>query len=188
MRVFLRLTGHVFIIGALLSFSSALGMEKQIAKGGFGFKAGLINSTSFVINDIEYESNTGLATGVYFDLPFIRKSKVVIALDFYDIHVLDDKQWMIDLSLGFRPTFRKAGSDVALKPGIAIGYSHLALIGDLNTTNYLTFKSGVEIMYHTGRKYVHTFEIFFLATRYGGNRTVEISHNPVLVVRLGVLY
>jgi len=110
------------------------------------------------------------------------------AVDLLDINVVDDRQWMIDVSLGIKRVLHLRGSSVAVKPGIAIGYAYLAEFLPLDATEYMTWKVLVETAFLVSKRYSYIFEFSVTGTDGGGNSEVDVDANPIVGLRFGVAY
>ena len=185
-QVIIAILFSLFIGGFI--FSSANAMDKRIRHGGAGFKAGLINKTTFLIDNIEYESKFGLTAGVFFDVALIRKTKLSFAFDFHDINVMNDRQWMIDVSVGLKPTIYNERGRTAIKPGIAGGFGYMFDVGKIESTTYITIKYLTEFMFLVDEKYSYLIEFSVMDTFNGGNNDIDVSFNPSVSLRLGVMY
>lgn len=165
----------------------SLAADKRIEKGGAAFKAGMIFSTTYRIDGREVDANDGITLGVGLEVPFIKLSKLAFAIDFHDVQIFNDRQFMIDASVGFKPTIYLERSKLAFKPGVALGFGHLAEIADINGSDYLTWKISFESMFLVRPRYSYIAEILFMGTD-GSNVDHEISTNPTMMLRVGVMY
>ncbi|MDH4157284.1 MAG: hypothetical protein OEW00_08425 [candidate division Zixibacteria bacterium] len=167
---------------------SLYGADKQVQQGGVGLKAGFLHKATFTVNKTEYDSKMGLNVGVFFDVPAYSLTMVSVAADFRDIQILDHRQWMLDLSIGLKPTIYKEKSRLAVKPGVAVGFGYLPDIAWLSSTTYLTLKASTEVLFLVTRKYAYVAEFMVFSAPVGGNRQLEISTSPTISLRLGVMY
>ena len=173
---------------ALMIASPSYSADKQVQRGGVGLKAGFLHKATFTVNDTAYDSRMGLNVGVFFDVPLYSLTMVSIAADFRDIQILDHRQWMLDLSLGLKPTIYKERSRLAVKPGVAVGFGYLADIAWLSSTTYLTLKASTEVLFLVSRKYAYVAEFAVFAAPVGGNKELEISTSPTVSIRVGIMY
>ena len=177
------------MFAALLMIAGpSYGADKQVRQGGVGLKAGFLHRAKFTVNKTEYESKMGLSVGVFFDVPAYSLTMLSVAADFRDIQILDHRQWMLDLSVGLKPTIYNERSQLAVKPGVAVGFGYLADIGWLGSTTYLTLKASTEVLFLVSRKYAYVAEFVVFSAPSGGNSQYEISTSPTVSVRVGVMY
>jgi hypothetical protein len=94
---------------------------------------------------------------------------------------------MIDASVGFKPTIYLESSKLAFKPGAAIGFGHLAEIADLDGSDYVTWKISFESMFLVNPRFAYIGEVLFMGAN-GYNNDFDISTNPTLMLRVGVMY
>jgi len=161
--------------------------DKRIEKGGAVFKAGMLFSTTYKIDGREVDANDGITLGVGLEMPFIKLSKLAFAIDFHDVQIYNDRQFMIDASVGLKPTIYLESSNLAFKPGFAVGFGHLAEIANINGSDYLTWKASFETMFLVTPRYSYIAEILFMGAD-GQNDDHEISTNPTMMLRIGVMY
>lgn len=171
----------------LILAASISAADKRIEKGGAAFKAGMLFSTTYKLDSAEIDANDGITLGVSLELPLIKLSKLAFAIDFHDIQIFNDRQFMIDASVGIKPTIYLERSNLAFKPGVAIGFGHLAEIADLRASDYLTWKISFESMFLVKPRYSYIAEILFMGID-GQNDDFDISTNPTLLLRVGVIY
>ncbi len=178
----------------LFGVAGAVAADKRLERGAFGIKAGWIAATDFSMNwkvprpnSTDYTTKVGLYAGVFYDIPIMHRLLLSPAIDLLDINVVDERQWMIDVSLGIKRVLHRRGSSVAVKPGIAIGYAYLAEFRPMKKTEYMTWKVLVEAAFLVNKRYSYVLEFSVTGTD-GGNSEVDVETNPIIGLRFGVAY
>jgi hypothetical protein len=155
-------------------------------RGLFGIKAGLVHEGTVRLNGEEKATKLGLSGGVFFDVPVTAWSMLGISADVHSFQALSRGQALLDIGLAVKiPAYLKK-AEMALKPGAAVGFAHLAQISYLEASDYLSLKVFFEAVFYTKKKYAWTgeFAVYYLAT--GGNSEYDVTWGPVVMLRGGV--
>jgi hypothetical protein len=191
MRLRQAMCAAVLVLVGSVSFAAApLELtDKRIEKGGVGLKFGVENGTTYHIDGVNYSSRIGMGIGVFFEVPLVTRTMMLIAVDFHDIQLWDRRNFMIDVNLGIKPIIRWwKRSKVALKAGGAVGFGYLPVYGRMNSTTYLTVRASTELAFLVNRNYSYLLEFSLLAFPTGGNRQFSVSTKPTASLRCGVMY
>lgn len=168
---------------------------KILQVGAVGFKGGLISAATMHLQSIDslrtenHDTGIGLSAGVFFDVPLSRKLMVSFELNYWDIQVFSERQPMMEAGLGLKYVIYKPASALAIRPGVAIGAAHLADIGKLRTSRYVTAKAFTELMFFLrGEKHAFLLEIGAFGLVSGGDNEFNVTSTPIMYLRGAVVY
>lgn len=169
----------------LCSSSSAISPYAPKGKGLVGPKIGIMGRADIDAGDQTFTSEINVSLGLFFDVPVVGGFYSGIAVDFHNIEVLDQQQFLLDISipLKFSIPFDRPG--IIVKPVVAFGWGHLADIGFMSPTDYLTVKVLIELHYLMPKKRAWVFDLGVLNAPIGGNSHIESSVGPALLFRVG---
>lgn len=154
----------------------------------FGMKLGINNLGSARVNGEKYETRVGISGGFYFDFVVSDYLFWGVMIDFQDIQFFEEREAMVNLSLGLKPVYYRKRAKIAYKPGIAIGLADLGHIGDLKRTQYLTLKGSFEMVFFTESKYIFFGEAAIWGAPKCFNEEYDITLGPFLQVRVGIMF
>ena len=154
----------------------------------FGFKAGIINRASFRLDGNSFETDAGWSLQTYWGIPV--DSHLIFAphIELNDIQALEERQWAIDIGLDLKYHIYNDKKSVSHKPGVGIGYGHLALMGFLERSDYLTIRVFWEMTFFTRKRHAWLLDLTAYGAPVGGNDDYNVTYGPVVLVRLGVVY
>ena len=171
-----------------LVVSAALGTQvwEKPTRGVFGIKGGILSGTE-TRGDYRLRTSWDKSLEVFFDFPLTKLSAVQFAFDFHNFHVNRVDNWMIDVNLAYKPTFRMKRANIDLKPGTAIGFGHVGIFTSyFEDTRYLTVRLFVEADFIIDRKKAWLLELSTLFTPVGGNEKYDLRVGPVFMLRFGL--
>ncbi len=191
-KIILLITAIIILI---LISSPIYAFNKSIVKGGFGFKAGIINSSTIHLklkdsdtDANDFETSPGLSVGIFFDIPINRKLMVGFESNIQNIYAYDEHEKALDLNIRLKRIINKARQRFAIKPFIGLGYAYLAKMGFLKKANLLTYHLGTEIVFFIDPKYAVLGELVIFGAPYGRSEVYEVSTNPIIVLRGGLVF
>lgn len=157
-------------------------------RGVFGAKVGILNRATYRVDGEEFETKVGWSGQVYWGVPASPQLLIVPYIEFNDIKVFSEHQWAIDVGLSLKYHIYDDKGRVSHKPGVGVGYAHLAIIGQLERTDYMTVRAFWETIFFTEGRHAWILEGVVYAAPVGGNSEVRITYGPVVQLRFGVLY
>jgi len=199
-RLLLHGLAAAVVITAFAAVTATAGKKttarpKILQIGAVGFKGGLISAATLHVQSIDsgatrdYNTGIGLSAGVFFDVPLSRKLMVAFGLNFWDIQVFEEREPMLEADIGLKYVIYKPVSRLAIRPGVAIGGAHLADIGDLRTSRYVTAKVFTELMFFLrGEKHAFLLEVGAFGLVNGGDNDFSVTSTPIMYLRGAVLY
>jgi hypothetical protein len=175
----------VLVLLSLSTGVSAISPFAPKGRGDVGLKAGIIGRTDVDIDGEIVSSGIGFSIGPFFDIPLSQRFSLGVAVDFSNIEVLDQQQFFLDVAVPFKFTKKWKRRGLALKPAVAIGFGHLADIGFLERSSYLTTKAYVELHWLLPKRQAWVAELGVFWAPVGGNREHDVKLGPVAMARLG---
>ena len=175
-------------IALCLAASTAFGARvwDKPTRGAVGIKGGILSGTE-THGDYQLRTSWDKSLEVFFDFPLSRLSALQFAFDFHNFHVNRVDNWMIDVNLAYKPTFRLKRSNIDIKPGAAVGFGHVGIFTSyFEDTRYLTVRLFVEADFIIDRKKAWLIELSTLFTPRGGNEKYDLRVGPVFMLRFGL--
>ncbi len=171
----------------LCSSAAAQNLLGQTTSGLFGFKAGMIGRMN-LSTEPPLQSRIGSTAQVFAYFPMGNKYHLTAAFDFYYIRIVNSHQIMIEPNMGFRRSFPLGGSKIFLAPGASLGFAFLADMGDIHSSQYLSFKLSLEArgIINTRTAWVAELAVFDTPTGNSGIR--HLTFGPGLLVRAGFAF
>ena len=188
----------------LAESADAVLVDKRLRKGGFGLKGGLLNQSTYNFSGVQYGSKIALSGGLFFEFPLSRKFMLGLSGDLQNVifDELEDNEPFLDASIGPKYIILVEDADMAIKPGFALGFGYLGPIGNppldpddinekdrrISRTSYMTWRVTAEVMFLTQRPFAFLSEIILSGTSLGRNSELDVTTNPLLMLRIGVMY
>ena len=193
---FKRLLLILFIISGLaVSASSEINSNKhipnQIRNGGVGVKLGVLNTGTYTVGTRELDPQPSITGGVFFEFNTGLGFMISPAFDLNNISISGLNKIMGDINLQIKPILYNHNVGYAIKPCIGVGLGHISLseINELRApSTYLSVKAMIEIAFFSHANHAWLLEVGYLAYPTGGNKYVDASISPSLIVRVGVMY
>jgi hypothetical protein len=191
------LAGSLFLAGT----ADATFMDKRVRKGGFGIKGGLIGQTTVSVDNHHYNNRVAVSGGVFFELPLIHPLMLGISGDIYNISFqgLEDNEPFLDIGIGPKYLAVMEAAGIVLKPGFNLGFGYLGPVAprkdSLGVTRYridatsdMTWRISTEALFLTRMRHAYLLELALVGTAFGGNADVDVTTNPVFLLRVGIMY
>lgn len=105
-------------------------------------------------------------------------------VDFMQARAQDESGLLMDAGIALKAALGSDQGKVRWRPGIGIGFGHLAEVGSLDASSYLTLRAGVEVVLPGG--WLIEGSIYGAPT--GGNDDLTISYGPMPMLRFGRLF
>lgn len=184
------LAGIVALVFSIVAVAALNAHSAQVwdkpTRGVFGVKAGLITGTE-TRGDVQVRTGWDKSLQVFADIPVTRPVALQFAFDFHSMRSNRLDNWMIDVNVAIKPTFRLEEKRVDIKPGVAVGFGS---IGEFESyfedTDYITVKTFVEASFEIDRKWAWLAEFSVLFTPRGGKGDYDIRLGPVFLLRFGI--
>jgi hypothetical protein len=152
-----------------------------------GASLGFIGRGEFRLPDRRYETDPGFTYGVRFDFRLHNMIYWGVSADVHRLHIRDTGQYMLDLNLNLKKMYFGRSSQVGFRPGIGLGFAHLANFREVKATTYFTCRTTFEVIFFSESKAAWLLEVGLMAAPVGGNRNMSISYGPVPLARIGAL-
>lgn len=170
-------------------------LDPRLIHGSFSFRAGLLNiGTVHVRNRAtgakvgDFETKTGIVMGTMFDIPVYRRWMMSIQTDILDVLFMDERGLILDVSAAVKYTTFNQYSKIAVRPGLAVGFAYLAELGFLEKVRFMTIRGFTEIIFLSNRNLALFTDISVFSAPIGFNRIYEVTTNPFVILRVGVLF
>jgi hypothetical protein len=180
----------VAVAAALLGLAPSVSAQNLVGRstsGKFGIKVGVISRMN-MRGDRNLQSEIGSTAQVFADFPKGKGFYFSTAFDFYYVEINRSNQIMIEPSVGVKRVCRLKRSDMMLLPAASIGFAYLAEMGDLPSSNFLTYKLLVEIHLKIDARKAWVGELAFFNAPSGSNGRRDISFGPGLMLRCGLAF
>ena len=180
----------VLVTAVLLSLSPSVlaqNLVGRVSSGLFGIKAGMISRMN-MRGGLRLHSEIGSSAQVFVDFPKGKGFYISTAFDFYYIEINRSNQIMIEPSIGFKRSFHLRRANMILRPTGSIGFAYLADMGDLPSSNFLTFKFSVEAHFKIDAKKAWVGELGLFHAPTGSNGRLDVSLGPGVMLRWGLAF
>ncbi len=201
-RISLLLGAILILLFAALPDSS-LAVDKwrkmQKSKKGktsrvlIGFKFGSYGSGTLKVDDREYETESGLGAGIFFDYPLKSKFYPGFAFDIYRIKVpifgiRVEKEYLYNFSLTIKREYHIAKKKFYAKPGAGLGFALLKELGVIGNSTHLTAQILSEFYYRLNSDINFLGEAGLFWGLAGSDGDNDISGGPFLFIRAGLAF
>ena len=169
-------------------------LDQRLNRGGVGVKVGVFNSTtmhieseqSTLITD-EYQWKAGFSGGPFFDFRLGKGHLLSLAIELHDVQMMQDREKLFDMNLGYKATFYNRQNRIAYRPGLAAGFGYISDIGDIDKINVMTSKVFLEMVFLSHPKYSYLLEFAIAMLPTGNSRHYKVHSNPYLMFRFGIV-
>ncbi len=171
-------------------FSAEIAAQNLVGiptRGTLGLKAGVLSRMT-VESGMEMHTEIASTAQVFGDFPKGRGWSLSTAFDFHYVEINRSNQVMIEPSLGFKKEFHLRHQKMILKPGAAIGFAYLSDIGDLPSSQYLSYHLLFEAHFQIDGKKAWLAELAFFHAPSGSRNGESITLGPGLMFRVGLAF
>ena len=174
----------------LISLSASVSAQNLVGRvtgGRFGIKAGVISRMT-MDGDLKLNSEIGSTAQVFADFPKGEGFYFGTAFDFYYIEINRSNQIMIEPNISLKRAYSLKRDEILLMPVASIGFAYLADIGDLPSSNFLTFKFMVEAHFKIDARKAWVGELGLFNAPTGSNGRLDVSLGPGVMLRWGLAF
>ena len=185
-RIFMPVMLALLLLCLAVSEGYAAQVWEKPTRGAVGIKGGILSGTE-TRGDLRLRTSWDKSLEVFFEFPIVKRTAIQFAFDFHNFHVNRVDNWMIDVNLALKPTFRLKRANVNVKPGAAVGYGYVGIFTSyFEATRYLTVRGFVEADFIIDPKKAWLIEFSTLFTPTGGNDEYDLRVGPVFMLRFGL--
>jgi hypothetical protein len=161
-----------------------------------GVKIGMSSAGDVRIDDAELTHSNSLTVGFFGDLPWGDHFSYGMAVDLLwmnwsggaESFDLPRSEALLDVSLNFKGEVSCFDDQLAVRPGVGIGFGTMRRRATLNGTNYLTLKAFVETIYSLPGDRGILAEIGVWQAPSGGDDDTLVHIGPLLLLRFGFIF
>ncbi|MDF1545648.1 MAG: hypothetical protein P1R58_11160 [bacterium] len=184
----------LYIVVLAGSVSAVPSLDHRLDRGGVGLKLGLFHSTTMHIKskrtdigDREFIWKAGFNGGPFFDIRLGRGNFVSVAVELHDVQLMDDREKLLDLNLGYKATIYVRNHRLAYRPGISAGFGYISKVGFIEKVNLVTARAFVEMVFLSHPKYSYLVEFSVGMLPDGSGILYDVTSNPYVMLRGGIL-
>jgi hypothetical protein len=161
-----------------------------------GVKIGISSAGDVRIDDAELTHSNSLTVGFFGDLPWGDHFSYGMAVDLLwmnwsggaESFDLPRSEALLDVSLNFKGEVSCFDDQLAVRPGVGIGFGTMRRRATLSGTNYLTLKAFVETIYSLPGDRGILAEIGVWQAPSGGDDDTLVHIGPLLLLRFGFIF
>ena len=193
----------VFVLLQMAGTSSGQTGEKS--KSIFGIKIGSIGGNTFKLTEVRSGSGSydgaykesGLGGGFFLDIPVGRRFYGGFSIEVQSIKILtaqngipltDESKRLLEVGANFKFKMPVHNSPIIFRPGIGAGFGILSDAPVIGNSRYFIFKTFLETVVMTGKRIGFLGEIGFWSVLAGGNDEYDITMDPTLMLRGGMVF
>ncbi len=188
------LTICIFLLLIAGTVSAVPNLDRRLDKGGVGLKLGVFHSTTMYIKsrhadflEAEYTWKAGFNGGPFFDVRLGRGNFISVAVELHDVQLMNDREKLLDINLGYKTTIFIRHKRLAYRPGFALGYGYISKVGFIEKVNLMTARAFVEMVFLSHPKYSYLVEFSVGMLPTGSGSLYDVSSNPYVMLRGGVV-
>jgi hypothetical protein len=133
-------------------------------------------------------SEIGSTAEVFAYFPAGNQYSWTAAFDFYYVQIVNSNQVMIEPNVGLNRSFLFRRAQLALVPGIAIGFAFLADMGDIPASQYLSLKLSLGLHGIINAREAWIGELAVFHAPLGSSGGDDLSFGPGLMARIGLAF
>jgi hypothetical protein len=188
-----RLQSFIFVLFISLSVSALADESNKNPgfwekRGYFGCNLGFIGTGKIRIDGSRDDTAPGFTFGAKFDFLLMKNLYWGIGCDIHRLYVEDTGQYFLDLTLTLKRMYFRLDSKVGFRPGIGIGFGHLANFRKVKPSTYLTVRTTLEVIFYEEARVAWFGEVGLMAAPTGGNKNHRMSFGPVPLIRIGAMF
>jgi hypothetical protein len=163
-----------------------------------GVKLGLVGSGSVDLDSRAADQATSFTGGLFFDLPLGSRLSYGLSADFFSMSwdrenppfPFEESGWLLDLGVTFKGNFMSESSAIGFRPGVGVGIGVLPRMEMANvaSSNYLTLKAYLEIVYSSPGDLMFLFDVGVWHAPSGGDNAIDVQVGPLVFLRAGVMF
>lgn len=185
---------YIWLFALIMLATTVAAESSSVGKGEFGLKFGQLRGTTMEYflksNDSRVDSleiDAGFTGGAYLDQPLFNQLHITISWDIYQIGRYQSSRAALDFAAGMKFKWTEPEGRLSIRPSATVGYAILPNFWRFGSSNYITFKIGLEVASYTKNGTGLLFEISSLKTLSGSDKDYEISIEPMLILRGGLI-
>jgi len=176
---------RILIIAIIsMSFSNIFAVDLKAKQYDFGFVLGYWMSGDVSISGFTAEKEGSVLIRGFADAYLIQKLAMGVYFNFSPIEQDGEEITVFEFGGSIKPRFF-IQDDLAIKPGLNIGYRSTSGEFDLMETDGFGVNLSVEVQ-KALEKMVISFEGGFLAQPAGGNEWIDLTYAPIFYIGVGV--
>lgn len=184
-------TALIFVSAVGTSTLNAQGFTAR--SGDFGISANLWLSGNIALHawGTDVTKNTAPLVHIFYDAYLMDKLSMGLFINYSpaSIGTASIGVTMIDIGFSIKPRFLVANGEVAIKPGINIGYrTGASESGNMDAMDAMALNGSVEIQFSPDAQLMPFIEIGFITQPVGGNDITGVSWAPIFYVGGGVVF
>jgi hypothetical protein len=152
----------------------------------FGVKAiAMLPGEAYVEEaDSYFDIDMSFGAGVMVDTRLAEKFLGGLYFDVLQAKAYDESGTLLDAGVALKAVLGGKNGRITWRPGLGVGFGHLAAVGGIESTNYLTLRGGLEVVFPGG----WLIEGSVYGSPTGGNDEVTVSYGPMTMIRIGRLF
>jgi hypothetical protein len=173
----------ITLVLALIVVGNVYAKEKT-KKAEFGIRAGHYGSGTLKVDSREYETESGLCYGIFFDYPVGRKFHGSLEIDLNEIIVVE-KKTAVNLACLIKRDFDLRPDKVFFRPGLGFGVAFVPEAAYADKSTHLTFRTTGNIIV-TDEHLGVISEVGLIWDLKGSDGENDISGGPFFYLRFGI--
>jgi len=174
----------------LIMFMSAaiFGQSILIDETTFGVKGGIVTGGTLWVEDFSDDIGTSYALNGFVDYRLAEKLIGGISLDIIGISSFEESEQLISFNMNLKAQIYMKENNLLIRPGLSFGYGKLSAPRGSDDSSQLVMGAGVEFSFpsKTARNYL--FDIGIIGSPVGGNDDYDITFEPIIFLRGGMLF
>jgi hypothetical protein len=135
-------------------------------------------------SDSYFDIDVSFGGGVLVDTRLGEKLLGGLYFDLMKARAYDESGLLLDAGIALKASLGGGSGRLTWRPGIGVGFANLAAVGGIKSTQYLTLRGGLEVVFPGG----WLVEAAVYGAPTGGNGDVTVSYGPMTMVRIGRLF
>jgi hypothetical protein len=131
-----------------------------------------------------FDIDMSLGIGVLVDTRLGDKLLGGLYFDALQAKAYDETGLLLDVGVALKAALGRGAGHISWRPGFGIGFGHLAPVGAIDGTQYLTLRGGLEVVFPGG----WLVEGCVYGAPTGGNGDVTVTYGPMTMIRIGRLF
>lgn len=157
-----------------------------------GIKFGYLGAGTIYVEGIAGDTDSSSTFGTFLDYRVAEKLYMNFYLDMHTITAYGISKTLTDIGGGFKVVFYNEESGIVFRPSICLGYGSLPGISlgnyYVDSSSYFIIKPSLEILIPTKSNLAVLGEIGFISAPVGGNSDFDVTMEPTLILRAGIIF
>jgi len=155
----------------------------------FGLKAGFFGTGEIEYRNWEFDTESGMAYGLFMDYRLGQKTMLSFMFDMNEIsYPRVDSKWLLNFGIGLKGNFKISQRETYLRPALAFGAAFLDEFGLADKSHYWTLRTYCEMVQQMSRRCGVLMEFGVIYSLYGSDGEYDISAHPRIFFRIGLAF